>query len=242
MRLVNYQIHIIITVKVRMCVSLYSYGTMTDFSYIAKMYLIPSLGAMLILLIHMAVSNRYYMIPEDDNITVTTNGYTLQHYINNSVEYFTSNTQLWFLAGTHYLHSSLIVYNVTNFSLVGSHITTIYGQLSTIIMNYADNITISNILLSNKHPAKFHLVLIAHCSNVFIQDSVFICHSKDCDLVILEAFKAVTLHNVTSDYLIIWYNDSVAHCNITVSNYTGQVTDNKIFAITIGLHQHGNNI
>ena len=29
--------------------------------------------------------------------------------------------------------------------------------------------------------------------------------------------------------------------NITVKNYMGQVTD-KIFAITIRLHQHGNNI
>ena len=208
------------------------------------MYLIPLLGAMLILLIHMAVSNRYYVIPEDDNKTVTTDGYILQYYINNSVEYFTFNTQLWFLAGTHYLNSSLIVYNVTNFSLVGSHITitNVYGKFSIIIMNYADNITISNILLSNKHSAKFPLVLIAHCSNVFIQDSVFVCHSKDCDLVILEAFKAVTLHNVATNYLIIWYNDSVAHCNITVSNYTGQVTDYKIFAVTIRLHQHGSNI
>ena len=152
----------------------------------------------------MVISNRYYVIPEDDNNTVTTNRHTLQHYINNPVEYFTSNTQLQFVAGTHYLNSSLIVYNVTNFTLVGSHITAVYSQFASIIMNYADNITINNILLFGKnHSAKFPLVLIANCSNVFIQDSVFTCHSKDCDLMIADASKAVTLRNITSDYLII---------------------------------------
>ena len=204
------------------------------------MYLISSLGAILILLIHMVISNRYYVIPEDDNNTATTDRHTLQHYINNSVAYFTSNTQLQFLAGTYYLNSSLIVYNVTNFSLVGSHIpvTAVYSQFATVIMNYANNITISNILLAKKHSDEFPLVLIANCSNVVIQDSVFTCYSKDCNLMIADAFKAVTLHNITSDYLIIWHNQSVAHCNITVSNYTGQVTDNRIFAIRIELRQH----
>ena len=110
--------------------------------------------------------------------------------------------------------------------------------IASLQLYYANNITISNILVKDKHSTTSSLLLLIHCSNIFIQDSVFTCHSKDCSLIILDAFKVVTLHNVISDYLILWHNQSVGHCNITVSNYTGQNTDYRTFAIRIELHHH----
>ena len=206
------------------------------------MYLILSLGIKLILLTHTTISSIYYVMPEDDDIAATVESHTLQYYINNSLKYFTSHTQLQFLAGTHYSYSKLIVQNVTNISLVGSQMTVIYSQYPTILMNFVDNITISNIMLINKYSVESPLLLLVNCSNVFIQDSVFTCHSKNCHLMIADAFKVVVLHNVSSDHLIIWHNQSISDCSTTVSKYTGQNTESKTFAIRIELHQHDFNI
>ena len=204
----------------------------------SKMHLIVSLGVMLILLIHITTSNVYYVKPEEDENTANTDAHTLQHYVDNPVKYFTSNTRLQFLAGTHYFYDNLVVENVTNFSLVGSHIAIIYSQFAAILMDHADAVIISNIFVKRNNSIKLPLLILTHCSNIFIQDSVFTCHSKDCSLMMLDALKVVNFHNVISDYLILWHNQSVGHCNITVSNYTGQNTDNKTFAIRIELHQH----
>ena len=179
------------------------------------------------------------MTPEDDS-TATIESHTLQYYLNDSLKYFTSNTQLQFLAGHYY--NKLVVKNVTNFSLVGSHTTVIYSQHATIKIYFAENITISNIICINKHSTEVTLLLLKYCSNVFIQGSIFTCHSKDCDLTIANAFKTVILRNVSSDYLTIWHARSISDCNITVSKYTGQNTENKTFAITIELYQHNYNI
>ena len=201
-----------------------------------------SLGIILILLIHTTISSIYYVVPEDHDVTATVESHTLQYYINNSLKYFTSHTQLEFLAGTHFSHSKLLVQNVTNFSLIGSRTTVIYGQYASILIKFGDNIAISNIMFINKHSVKLPLLLLANCSNVFIQDSVFICHSKNCYLMIADAIKVVSLHNVSSDHLVIWHNQSMSDCNITVSKYTGQNTESEKFAIFIELHQHDYNI
>ena len=206
------------------------------------MYLISSLGVILILLTHTTISSIYYVIPEDGDITATVESHTLQYYINNSLKYFTSHTQLQFLAGTHYQYSKLVVQNVTNISLLGSQTTVIYSQYATILMYFVNNITISNIMFMNKYSVKLAILVLKYCSDVFIQDSIFTCYSKDCRLMIADAFKVVILHKISSDHLIIWHNQSISDCNITVSKYTGQNTESKTFAISIELPQHEHNI
>ena len=206
------------------------------------MQLILSLGIILIQLTHTTISSIYYVMPEGDDITATVESHTLQYYINDSLKYFTSHTQLQFFAGTHYSYSKLVVQNVTNISLVGSQTTVINSQYATILMNFVNNLTISDIMFIIKHSVELPLLLLANCSNVFIQDSVFTCHSKDCKLIIADAFKVVILHNVSSDHLIIWHNQSINDCNTTVSKYTGQNTESEEFAIHIELHQHDHDI
>ena len=95
-------------------------------------------------------------------------------------------------------------------SLVGSHTTVVYSQFATIHFNRIDNITISNMLIQEKHSVVLLiLLLLTNCSNICIQDSVFTCHSKNCSLSILDAVKSVTLQNVSSNYLVMWHNQSV---------------------------------
>ena len=71
----------------------------------------------------------YHVVPDDHYLD--TNNNTLQHYLDNSEKYFTSNTQLVFLPGKHHLTTDLIVENVLNFTLTGvgfneMHNTVIY--------------------------------------------------------------------------------------------------------------------
>ena len=94
----------------------------------------------------------------------------------------------------------------------------------------------------NKRSVELPLLLLMNCSNVFIQDSVFTCHSEHCRLSIVDVFKVVTLHNISSDYLIIWHNESISDGNTTVTEYTGQNTESNTFAILIKPHQHDYNI
>lgn len=72
-------------------------------------------------LVHLTSSTIHYVIPEDHYSTNNTSSssHTLHYYLNNSKEYFTSHTQLHFLPGYHYLHSDLVIHNVTNISLTG---------------------------------------------------------------------------------------------------------------------------
>ena len=207
------------------------------------MCLILLTGLMIILLVQTTTSTPiiYYVIPEDDDITANNDTHILQHYVDNSVKYFTSNTQLRFLAGTHYFYNDLVVAHITNFSIVGANMTVVYSRLAKILLNYVDNITISNILVKGKYftLSLQALLMLKNCSNIFIQNSTFTCHSKDCRLTISDAFGAVILHNVISDSLMLWHDHSTGHCNTTVSKYTGLNINNKTYAITIQLHQHG---
>ena len=71
-------------------------------------------------LLHTTTSTIYYVIPDDHYHPINDNTYTLQHYLNNTNKYFTSNTQLHFLPGQYYLNNDLIIQGVSNFSLIGN--------------------------------------------------------------------------------------------------------------------------
>ena len=129
------------------------------------MYLIVSLGVMLILLIYTTTSNVYYVMPEEDENIANTETHTLQHYVDNPVKYFTSNTRLQFLAGTHYFYDNLVVKNVTNFLLVGSHMAIIYSQFAAILMDHADAVIISNIFV--KRNSSIELPLLVATNTLF---------------------------------------------------------------------------
>ena len=94
-------------------------------------------------------SSKYYVIPYN-YYPSRTNEFTLQHYLNHTSKYFTSNTQFCFQPGDHYLPTDIIVKDVTDFMLVGiGHCTiTCASNVSIVVINATDfklqNITFKN--------------------------------------------------------------------------------------------------
>ena len=62
----------------------------------------------------------YYVAPEDHPPSISNDSHTVEEYLNNASQYFTSNTQLHFLPGYHYLQKDLIIQNIINFNISGT--------------------------------------------------------------------------------------------------------------------------
>ena len=77
-------------------------------------------------LLHLiTVSSVYYVTPDDqsdinNDCPIDHACHTLQYYLHNSSKYFTSNTQLHLLQGSHYINVDIVLDSLHNFSLVGS--------------------------------------------------------------------------------------------------------------------------
>ena len=61
----------------------------------------------------------YHVVPDNQFSSSNNNTYTLDHYLNNVNKYFTSDTELHFLAGHYNLNTIIFVTSVTNFSIIG---------------------------------------------------------------------------------------------------------------------------
>ena len=84
---------------------------------------------LLVLLSFLGINSgtAYIVTPDDHHYLNTTCHYchNLQHYLLNVTKYFTSNTQLVFLPGIHYLNSeiTITIQDVNNISLIGNDAT-----------------------------------------------------------------------------------------------------------------------
>ena len=103
-------------------------------------------------LVQLTSSRVYHVIP-DDHYPTNDNTYTLQHYLNNTSKYFTSNVQLHFLPGQYFLNTDLIISNISNFSLVGNisdgEVHTVINCTSPagVLVISSEDILISNIVM-----------------------------------------------------------------------------------------------
>ena len=163
-------------------------------------------------------------MPDNHHHSINDNTYTLQHYLNNTNKYFTSNTQLHFLPGQYYLNNDLIIQDVSNFSLIGNRtnevINTIINCTSPagIAVVGSSNIVIANIVMNEcgndyksfmtnmyQHQGK-------HIKSLFVLDSKSITitylyslwHQKLCGFELANALDS-TLSNLVSNHLLIWY-------------------------------------
>ena len=127
--------------------------------------------------VHIVTSTVYTVTPDDHYYPNTTyhHCHNLQHYLLNVTKYFTSNTQLLFLAGLHHLHTDLIIQNVHNISLIGSTAngttldTVIQCNSSyAIIMTNITNLALSDITVINCKSDRHMdaVILIMECTNV----------------------------------------------------------------------------
>ena len=176
-------------------------------------------------------------MPDNHYHPINDNTYTLQHYLNNTNKYFTSNTQLHFLPGQYYLNNDLIIQSVSNLSLIGNRtnevIDTVINCTSPagIAVVSSSNIIIANIVMNecgNDYKSFMSNIPVHQCNNgeesediksLFVLDSKSITvmyfyslwHQKLCGIELVNALES-TLSNLVSNHLLISYigNDNSA--------------------------------
>ena len=103
-------------------------------------------------LLHITTCTVYTVTPDDHpNNTTCDHCHNLQHYLLNTTEYFTSNTQLLFLPGLHHLKTNLTIQDVHNISLISlSYDTTLHCDVacSVTVLN-STNVIMANISLGS---------------------------------------------------------------------------------------------
>ena len=199
----------------------------------------------------------YYVIP-DDNYSTNDNTNVLQYYLNNSMKYFTSNTQLKFLPGQYFLNKMLTINNVSNFSLLGDStggaIKTIITCTSPggIIVVSSSNITISKVVMyecSSNHSFlnDLHYNKDKDFASLFVSNSTHVtctyftsfCYQNICGIKFINSFGNTALSNLISHYLIILYygNNNHMMSNIThrlyIENFTYHTDNKRIYALEI---------
>jgi len=195
----------------------------------------------------------YWVIP-DDHYSATNNE-TLQHYLNNSNKYFTSDTQLVFLPGKHHLVTDLVIHNVFNLTLSGIEEmddAIIYCTRSAyIFINSSDYITIGSLRVTECGVsqgkdllATLDTLVIYNCSNILILDSLFVCQYQQCGIVIANSVGESLLKNITSSYLLITHNMTRSHSSMVIANYHHYMGhfSYKHRAIAILFHEHSQQV
>ena len=84
-------------------------------------YLLLLLLLLITSLLHVVTSTVYYVTP-DDKFTLNNHTNTLQHYVNNGQRYFitSTNVELHFLTGTHFLNENFIINTQLSLTLNGN--------------------------------------------------------------------------------------------------------------------------
>ena len=218
-------------------------------------------------LLHTTTSTVYYVMPDDHYHPINDNTYTLQHYLNNTNKYFTSNTQLHFLPGQYYLNNDLIIQGVSNFSLIGNRtnevINTVINCTSPagIAVVGSSNIVIANIVMNecgNDYDSFTINIFESQAKDVrtvFVLDSQSITiiyfyslwHKKLCGFELVNALESKLL-NLVSNYLFIWYiaigsNSSVVSKTDTllIENFQTYSKIDNIYTVKIEWHKTNSN-
>ena len=140
------------------------------------------LSLLFVTLLHMGTSTTYCVIPDHYPLHNYTNSntFTLQHYLNNTNEYFVSHNRLHFLPGQYYINRDLVFKYIHNFTLIGHRISRsiiICSSPASILVTNVDSFTVQNIVLIDyKSLIKglageyYASVLFAYCSSITMQN------------------------------------------------------------------------
>ena len=171
-------------------------------------------------------------MPDDHYHPINDNTYTLQHYLNNTNKYFTSNTQLHFLPGQYYLNTDLIIQGVSNFSLIGNRINEIINTVincnaspAGIVLVDSSNITVANIVMNecvnnyttHLNGCLFNRTKVCLSSLIFLQCKLITCSYfySNNGIEFKNPLVNTKLFNLTTKYVAIWYNKYVENANHT---------------------------
>ena len=201
---------------------------------------------LLALLLCITTSTVYYVIPDNHYHPINDNTYTLQHYLNNTNKYFTSNTQLHFLPGQYYLNNDLMIQGVSNFTLIGNRINEVINTVinctspAGIVVVGSSNIVIANIVMNGcgkkykfyiKHTVYFtsgSLVSVYTLDCKFINYTNFhiFCHPLSCGFQLVNVFKQMFLLNLIASFIMI-RNDNLT----TNTDHIVHITDFQAYNV-----------
>ena len=179
-------------------------------------------------LLHTITSTVYYVMPDNHYHPISDNTYTLQHYLNNTSKYFTSNTQLHFLPGQYYLNNDLMIQGVSNLTLIGNRvdeaINTVINCTSPagIAVVGSSNIVIANIVINecgnnfdffeidgNRIMRRYLISLfIFNCKSFTCNFFRSFSRHKSCGIVLSNVRESTTLENISSSYLTIYHTEN----------------------------------
>ena len=190
----------------------------------------------------------YDVVPDDHYLATDSN--TLQYYIDNFAKYFTSHTQLVFQPGKYYLHTDLIVQNVSHITLRGlnheeAKNTIIYCIKSVHISISNSNVTGIAYLTITKRDwlqtiSAVAIIKIFNCLHFYLWNSLCLCQFQQCGLEIVNVAVAAHLKNITSSYLLIVHNTTTSNSTMIAIDYYHHIghSSYKHGAINVCLYDH----
>ena len=199
-------------------------------------------------IIHNVTSTTYYVIPHDDNDSSYDKGrdyFSLQHYLNNTSDYFVSHNQFHFIPGQYYISDDLIFKNINNFSLIGTDqcVITCTSPASVLMINVT-SFTIHNIKLMNciKSHKEYFNDNITHFDSLYARDtvrfskvtqyhtSVFLYNSSsviisnmDTIATAMTSFSAILIANIQNVSKIVDVKVHINSFKCTTYNYPIQI-------------------
>ena len=170
-------------------------------------------------LMHVATAEVYYVIPaadDSDFINETEFGNSLEYYLKDTSKYFSSDSQLHFKMGYHYLNTDLVIQNITNVTLTGESLCVIRctSNVNIIVFNVTDfsleNSTFKNCssnysnYLHNDHYAsiskhKFSSnasILLYHSMSVKINNIVILLSEGNTGMLVVNARNYSKITNI----------------------------------------------
>ena len=172
------------------------------------------------LLFHVSQSIVYYVVPDDKNNSSSgaIEAFTLQHYLNNTDQYFKSNTELWFNQGHHSLFKEWILQNVSNFTINGNNSTLscLKPSIGIAVINVT-NITVKSLHVKQCSKIWYYTVnnqtYKSKHTPVLIKSAVLIHHSAD----VVITSTSITINDSSSSGIIA---TNVFTRNLSTSSFT----------------------
>ena len=127
---------------------------------------------------------------------------TLSEYLNNTAQYFTSNTSFWFLEGEHHLNKPLILHNVWDISLrgVNSEVKVTLAAVANISFINSSAVTLSSIKVYCNSEAETKQSFVLLFSNTANVDIHFFLKKKSQALHFVHTDGEVTNCSFTDGY------------------------------------------
>ena len=169
----------------------------------------------------MTTSTTYYVIPDQYSSLhyASENTFTLQHYLNNTSEYFVSHNQLHFLPGQYFINSDLVFRDIDTFTLTGHGINQsiiICSSPASIVVTFVGSFTLQNIALtdcisnSHKPPSGTHIsVHFSYCAQIAIhQLYVKVSSSAPAEITgmyLMNVFSSTLINVKVQVYILTCY-------------------------------------